>query len=145
MTLGCLAGLFFLKLFDSRRVLVFSGICTAITLSMALYGSAEVALICFPLTGLFLSVVWGIIFSLALNSVPRHHGTFSGILCTAIVGGAVMPLIIGGISEFLGLRAAMGILFLTIGYIISVGMWARPLITNSTIKDWKKIFRTQEV
>lgn len=133
MTLGCVAGLLFLKLFDSKKVLFVSAIGALISFGIALYGSTDQALLCFPLTGLFLSVMWGVIFSLALNSVPRHHGTFSGILCTAIAGGAVVPLIIGTLSESIGLRGAMTIIFVTLAYVISVSIWARPLIRNSTI------------
>ena len=43
-----------------------------------------------------------IIFSLALNSVNEHHGSFSGILCTGIIGGAIVPLIIGWLGDHLG-------------------------------------------
>ncbi|MBL7698108.1 MAG: MFS transporter [Chitinophagaceae bacterium] len=138
MTIGCLAGLLFLKLFDSKKVLMVSTTCALFSFGIGLFGNVDQALIFFPLSGLFLSVMWGIIFSLALNSVPRHHGTFSGILCTAIAGGAVVPLVIGALSEVVGLRGAMTVIFLTLGYVLSVSLWARPLIRNATIKTWKK-------
>ena len=141
MTIGCLLGLIVLKLFDSRRVLIGAAIGTMTTLVLALFGSLSVALVCFPLTGFFLSVVWSIMVSLGLNSVPKHHGTFSGILCTGIAGGAVMPLIIGGLGELLGLRIAMLTLFVTLGYIFSVGIWAKPLVNNATVKNWRDVFR----
>jgi MFS transporter, FHS family, L-fucose permease len=74
-----------------------------------------------------------VVFSLALNSVPRHHGSFSGILCTGIVGGAFVSLAIGSLGDRVGLRAAMIVLYGTLGYILSVGFWARPLIANATV------------
>ena len=141
LTVGCVLGLVVLKLFDSRKVLMGTALCTMITLGIALFGSLDAALICFPLTGFFLSVMWSIVVSLGLNSVPRHHGTFSGILCTGIAGGAVVPLIIGGMAEWIGLRLAMIVLFVTLGYIFSVGIWARPLVNNATIKNWRDAFR----
>lgn len=141
MTIGCLLALPVLKLVDSRRVLIGAVLGTTITLGFALFGSLDVALICFPLTGFFLSVMWSILVSLGLNSVPRHHGTFSGILCTGIAGGAVMPLIIGGLGEWLGLQLSMLTLFITLGYILSVGFWARPLVNNATVKNWRDVFR----
>lgn len=141
MTVGCLLGLLVLKLFDSRKVLIGAAFCTMITLALALFSSTNAALICFPLTGFFLSVVWSIVVSLGLNSVPRHHGTFSGILCTGIAGGAVVPLIIGGLGEWVGLQFAMLTLFITLGYILSVGIWAKPLVNNATVKNWKEIFK----
>ncbi len=141
MTVGCLLGMLVLKLFDSRRVLIGAALCTMITLCLGLFGSVGFAVACLPLTGFFLSVMWSIILSLALNSVPLHHGTFSGILCTAICGGAVVPLLIGGLGEWLGLRTGMLILFVTLGYILSVGIWARPLVNNATVKNWRDVFR----
>lgn len=134
MTIGCLLGLLVLKIFDSRIVLVGASASAMVTLALALFGPATVALYAFPLTGFFLSVMWSIIVSLALNSVPRHHGTFSGILCTGIAGGAVVPLVIGGIGELVGLQSAMLVLFITLGYVLSVGIWAKPLVNNATVK-----------
>jgi fucose permease len=82
--------------------------------------------------------MWPIIFSLALNSVPSHHGSFSGILCTGIIGGAIMPLVIGWLGDVFGLRQGMLVLYLTLGYILSIGLWARPLIANETIAMKRK-------
>ena len=135
LTVGCLLGLLLLKLIDSRKVLlVFTG-GAIISLAFALFGPPTVSIYAFPITGFFASVMWSVIFSLALNSVPAHHGTFSGILCTAILGGALVPLVIGGIGEFVGLRLSMLLLFVTLGYIFSIGIWAKPLITNKTFND----------
>ena len=139
LTIGCLLGLALLKFFDSRRVLLLFTAGAILSLLTALFGSLSVALIAFPLTGFFASVMWSIIVSLALNSVPHHHGTFSGILCSGIAGGAVVPLLVGGLAEWVGLRLAMLFLFVTLGYIFSIGIWARPLVTNATI-SFKELF-----
>ena len=141
ITLGCFLGLFLLKAFDSRSVLIAFAFGAIVTLGFALFGSAGISVIAFPITGFFLSIMWSVVFSLGMNSVPHHHGTFSGILCTGIVGGAVVPLIIGGIAELTGLRMAMITLFITLGYILGVGIWANPLINNATIKNWSELFR----
>ncbi|MBA4056700.1 MAG: MFS transporter [Marivirga sp.] len=141
ITVGCFLGLFLLKLFDSRYVLIVFAAGGIVTLALALFGDTRIALIAFPATGFFVSIMWSVVFSLGMNSVPHHHGTFSGILCTGIVGGAVVPLVIGGIAEITGLRLAMITLFITLGYILSIGIWARPLITNATIKNWKQLFK----
>lgn len=134
MTVGCVLGLLLLKLFDSRRVLVLFTACAMLSLLAALFGTTTMAVYAFPLCGFFASVMWSIIISLALNSVSSHHGTFAGILCTGIVGGAIVPPIIGGLAELVGLRFGMAFLFLTLGYVFSVGIWARPLIKNQTIR-----------
>ena len=140
LTIGCILGLVLLKIFDSRKVLIFFTLGAISALLLGLFGPLSWALVCFPLTGFFASVMWSIIVSLALNSVASHHGTFSGILCTGIAGGAFVPLIIGGLGEFFGLRLAMLFLLVTLGYILSIGIWAKPLVTNSTVKSWKELF-----
>ncbi len=137
LTIGCFLGLIVIKLFDSRHVLMGASLGAMLSLFIALVGSREIALLAFPAVGFFASVMWSIIVSLALNSVASHHGSFSGILCTGIMGGAIVPLIVGFVSDHLGLRLGMGVLFLTLGYIFSIGVWARPLITNSRIR-WGK-------
>ncbi len=138
MTAGCLLGLVLLKIFDSRKVLVGFAGAAIVTLGVALFGPGQVALIAFPMMGFCASVMWSIIFSLALNSVDRHHGSFSGILCTGIIGGALVPLVVGWLGDLFGLRAGMMFLFITLGYILSIGFWARPLISNLTISLRKK-------
>jgi fucose permease len=134
MTVGCAIGLVLLKLFDSRWLLVGASVLAISTLTLALFGPVSVSRLAFPFLGFFASVMWSIIFSLALNSVDKHHGSFSGILCTGIIGGAIVPLIIGWMGERIGLRYGMLVLYLTLGYILSVGFWARPLISNATIR-----------
>jgi len=140
ITVGCFLGLFLLKLFDSRSVLIVFASGALITLMTALFGSAAISVWAFPIAGFFLSIMWSIVFSLGMNSIPSHHGTFSGILCTGIVGGAVIPLIIGGLAELIGLRFAMLMNGVTLGYILSVGIWAKPLVNNSTVKKWTDLF-----
>jgi fucose permease len=134
MSIGCLLGLVLLKLIDSKLILkIFTGLAV-VALIFALFGSTQIALISFPATGFFISVMFSIIFSLALNSVKQHHGAFSGILCSGIFGGALVPLIIGWLGDMIGLKMAMLFLFITLGYIYSISLWAKPLINNKTVK-----------
>jgi len=133
MTAGCLLGMVMLKFIDSKKVLALFSIFAIISLSFSLFGPANYSIIAFPLCGFFLSVMWSVIFSLALNSLENHHGAFSGLLCTAIIGGAVIPWLIGGLGDLIGLRFSMSIIFLTLGYILSISFWAKPIINNKTI------------
>lgn len=134
MIVGSIVGLACLKLIDSKRVLLIFASLAMVSLSLALTGDYAIARWGFPFMGFALSVMWSIIFSLALNSVSAHHGTFAGILCTAIVGGAVAPLIVGSIGDLWGLRSGLAVLYVPILYILSVVVWAQPLIKNKTIQ-----------
>ena len=133
LTAGCFIGMGLLKLFDSRKVLIGTSICALVCLSAALFGPASVSLVAFPTIGLFASVMWPILVSLGLNSVSEHHGPFAGILSTGIMGGAVVPLIIGRLGDHFGLRTGVAFLYLTFGCVLSVGFWAKPLIANATV------------
>jgi len=134
MTAGGILGIVLLKILDSRIVLSAFTFLAIISFVFALFGSASTSLIAFPLVGFFASVIYPIIFSLALNSVTEHHGSFAGIIVTGIVGGAIFPFIIGGIGDIWGLKTGMLLLFLSLGYIFSIGFWAKPLVNNKRIK-----------
>lgn len=133
MTAGTLLGLLLLKILDSKIVLVTFTSGAMIALTIALFGSGEMALIAFPAIGFLSAVMYPIIFSLALNSVAENHGSFSGILVTGIFGGAVVPLIVGSLGDVFGLRTGMLFLYITFGYILSIGIWAKPIIRNKTV------------
>ena len=133
LTAGCFIGMGLLKIFDSRYVLIGTCVGALLCLTAALFGPANISVIAFPAIGLFASVMWPILVSLALNSVSEHHGSFAGILSTGIMGGAVVPLIIGRIGDHFGLRAGIAFLYVTFGCVLSVGFWARPIVTNATV------------
>jgi len=134
MTAGCLVGMLLLKIFDSRKVLIGAASGALLCLSAALFGPGRISLLAFPTIGLFASVMWPIVISLALNSVVQHHGSFAGILGTGMgIGGAVVPVIVGRIGDHAGLRNGMVFLYLTYGIILSIGFWAKPLIGNETM------------
>ncbi|AEM72345.1 major facilitator superfamily MFS_1 [Allomuricauda ruestringensis DSM 13258] len=133
LTVGCLLGLLLLKFMDSRKLLILATSITIVSLVLALTGSAQMALIGFPMVGFFISVMYSIIFSLALNSVKEHHGSLSGILCTGIAGGAVIPFIVGGLGELMSLKSGMFFLIIPLIFILSIGFWAKPLVNNKTI------------
>jgi len=144
MTAGGVLGLLLVKLMDSRHVLILFTALAIACLTAALFGSGNLALIAFPMVGFFASVLYPIIFSLALNSLDEHHGSFSGIMVTGIIGGAIIPLVIGWLGDHIGLRSGMCFLYLTLGFILSIGFWAKPIIKNKTIKLFNRKKASQQ-
>jgi len=144
MSVGCLFGLLLLKLLDARVVLVLFSVLAVVCIALALFGSSSVSPQAFSAAGFFLSVMFSVIFSLALNSVASHHGALSGILCTGILGGALLPLLVGMLGDLIGLRLALTVLFVCVGYILSIGLWAKPLVRNETL-DFKRRRKSQTV
>lgn len=133
MAVGCLLGMLLLRLWDARRVLAIFTLCAVACVAAALFGPAAVAFQAFGLAGFFLSVMFSVVFSLALNSAADNHGALSGILCTGILGGAVVPMLVGVLGDWVGLRLALCAVFATLGYLLSIAFWARPLIVNETV------------
>lgn len=85
------------------------GICSIIAgllviTSMATFGLVAVWTIL--LVGLFNSVLFPSIFTLAIAELGPLTGRASGILCVAIVGGAVIPLLQGVIADHIGIHHA---------------------------------------
>lgn len=140
LTVGCLLGLVLLKLMDSKHVLMIFSLGAVAALIVGLTGEGNLVLIAFAMTGFCLSVMWSIIISLSLNSVSFAHGTFAGLLCSGIIGGAVVPLAIGGLADVVGLRTAMFFLLIPLGYIFSIGVWAKPLVSNARVNSLKELF-----
>ena len=75
----------------------------------------------------------------AVVSIPFQSCTGpSRILCSGIMGGAIVPAIIGRLGDHFGLRAGMTVLYLTFGCVLSVGFWAQPLVNNVTLRTAKQ-------
>lgn len=135
MTIGGVVGLILLKLLDSKLVLKIFSVLAIICLFAGLFGSQEVSLYGFQISGFFLAVMFPIIISLGLNSLEEHHGSAAGIFMSGIMGGAVFQLIIGMLGDTFSLKTGMIFNFVGLAYILSIGFWAKPLINNKTLKN----------
>jgi len=133
MTVGCILGMALLKVLDSKMVLRIFTFVAIVILAFTLFGSSKAALFGFPALGFCLSVMYAIIFSLALDSVSKFHGSFAGILCTGIAGGAIISLLIGKLKDMIGLQWGMIVLFIPLIYILSISYWAKPIVQNATL------------
>jgi len=75
--------------------------------------------------GLFNSIMFPTIFSLASEGLGPRAAEGSGIICVAIVGGAVVPLVTGHVADFVGLKGALAIPALCYAGIAAFGAYAR--------------------
>ena len=67
--------------------------------------------------GLFNSIMFPTIFTLSIQDIEELKPQASGILCTMIVGGAIIPPLYGFITDLSGFKAAMILLLACYGYI----------------------------
>jgi FHS family L-fucose permease-like MFS transporter len=72
--------------------------------------------------GLMNSVMYPTIFTLAVAGLGRHTEEGSGLLCTAIVGGALVPMLFGAIADHSSLRLALLLPVLCYAYIMWYGL-----------------------
>jgi len=76
--------------------------------------------------GLMNSIMFPTIFSLASEGLGRRAAEGSGVICVAIVGGAVIPPLTGAIADHTGsLRFALILPALCYAFILSYGVYAR--------------------
>ena len=71
--------------------------------------------------GLFNSIMFPTIFTLAIEGLGKHTGQGSGILCMAIVGGAIIPVIQGALADSVGIQMAFFLPVLCYAYIVFYG------------------------
>lgn len=72
--------------------------------------------------GLFNSIMFPTIFTLAIDGLGENTAQGSGILCTAIVGGALIPPLYGAVADSFGLQLAFLVPAVCYAYISWYGM-----------------------
>ncbi|PHV11676.1 sugar MFS transporter [Chitinimonas sp. BJB300] len=90
---GRFVGSALMRSVPASRVLACAGMINAMLIGLAICIGGPVAMWALLLTGLFNSIMFPTIFSLALESLGERTSLGSGVLCMAIVGGAVVPLL----------------------------------------------------
>ena len=134
LTLGTLVSLILIKILDGKILLKFYALSSSVLILIALFGNLEYSILSFKLMGFSLSGIWALVISLGLNSVKKNHGTFTGILLTGIVGGAIFPFLIALISQISELRYGMILIFFGLLYISYIGFYSKPIDKNNLIK-----------
>jgi FHS family L-fucose permease-like MFS transporter len=71
------------------------------------------------------------IFSLASEGLGERAAQGSGIICMAIVGGAVVPYLTGRVADVTGLKLALWVPAVCYAIIVAFGIYARRPRTAS--------------
>jgi FHS family L-fucose permease-like MFS transporter len=87
-----------------------------------IFGKGGVAMWAILAVGLFNSIMFPTIFSMALHGLGRHTGQGSGILCMAIVGGAIVPFIQGALADTIGLQPSFFVPAACYAFILYFGL-----------------------
>ena len=108
---------------NAGKTLMVFGIAGAVMMLLGLvYPDKEIAKYFFISGGLFCSIMWPAIFDLAIAGLGENSGKASSFLIMMILGGAIIPLLQGGICDLDKTHQAgiMGITYTHFSYIIPV-------------------------
>jgi MFS transporter, FHS family, L-fucose permease len=101
---GRFLGAYLLTLIKPSRVLIFNALIAIILIAVSVSTSGVVAMWAMLGVGLFNSIMFATIFTLAVDNLGKFTNQGSGILCTAIVGGAIIPWVQGYAADQIGLH-----------------------------------------
>ncbi|WP_240220502.1 sugar MFS transporter [Rheinheimera hassiensis] len=103
---GRFIGAYVMQYIAPGKVLAFNAVCAVILLALTISSSGSLAMWALLLVGLCNSIMFPTIFSLAIHGLKQHTGQGSGILCLAIVGGAVLPLAQARLADTVNVQIA---------------------------------------
>ncbi len=92
-----------------------------------------VSMISILAVGLFNSIMFPTIFSLSLEGLDNLKPQASGILCTMIVGGAIIPPLYGYMTDLFGFKMALILLIACYAYIIWFGYKLSKKVISSSL------------
>lgn len=104
-----------------NRYLAFNATAAVALLGVAMLAgkaSADIAMWALLAIGFFNSIMFPTIFSLATKGLGRFTSSASGVLCTAIVGGAIVPVVQGWAADTYGLMISFVVSAICYVYIV---------------------------
>jgi FHS family L-fucose permease-like MFS transporter len=116
-----LGSLLTLRKFDARKVLAVHALAAVSLLAVTMSTDGMVARWSILGIGFFNSIMFPTIFTLAIAKLGRHTGQASGILCMAIVGGAIIPPLTGHLADSIGIHHGFIVALLCYVYIAWYG------------------------
>ena len=116
-----------LRRFKPGNVLAVHACAAMACIGLAIALSGSVAMWAILAVGLFNSIMFPTIFTLAIDGLGRHTAQGSGILCTAIVGGALVPLVQGSLADAIGIQLSFVVPVICYAYIAWYGRRAPTL------------------
>ena len=95
LMVGRVIGIFVLQKFKPGLILIICSVGGAALLATAMFIGGDIGVWLFLATGLFHSIMWPVIYSLAIEDLGPHAKVASGIVATSVIGGAILLPIMG--------------------------------------------------
>jgi len=123
--LGTFAGAIMLTRISSRKFFMWSSVLGILCLvAILLVSSPFMAWGLVFLIGLAVANIFPLVFSITVEKYPTRTNEISGLMMMAISGGAVIPLLIGWVSDLKNVAFGMSILILCMIYLLSVSVYS---------------------
>jgi FHS family L-fucose permease-like MFS transporter len=120
---GRLLGAGIMTKVKAGKLLGIFGITAAILITVSMFTSGEVAIATLVLCGFFNSVMFPNIFTLGIVGLGPLTSKGSGLIMTAVVGGAVIPPLIGFLADRMGVQHSFIVPMICYLYIAYYGLW----------------------
>ena len=121
MMVGRFIGSAAMQKLAANRLLAWSGVGACLLVTASLFGTGYFALWTILAVGLFNSIMFPTIFTLAVAELGPLTGRGSGLLVQAIVGGAVIPVLMGFLADRFGIHKSLTLPLLCYLFIIYYG------------------------
>jgi len=127
---GRLLGSWILTKVKSGKLVTIFGFAAAALIAISMFTSGDVAIWSLVLCGFFNSIMFPNIFTLGIAGLGPMTSKGSGLIMTAVVGGAVVPYLLGALADRVGIQHAFILPVICYLYIAYFGMWgSRPTRT----------------
>jgi FHS family L-fucose permease-like MFS transporter len=119
--IGRFVGAYLTKIITPGIVLTIFASLAIVMILISISTSGLISMWSILAVGLFNSIMFPTIFSLSLEGLGDLKAQASGLLCMAIVGGAVIPFIFGSLIDGFGFKVAFILTILCYAYILYFG------------------------
>jgi FHS family L-fucose permease-like MFS transporter len=128
---GRFIGALVMQKIAAGKALCFNATVAVLLLLVTVFASGTLAMVAILLVGLCNSIMFPTIFSLAIQALGKHTSQGSGILCLAIVGGAIVPLIQGMLADNIGVQLSYLLPIVCYAFIAYYGISGSKVKTNN--------------
>jgi FHS family L-fucose permease-like MFS transporter len=119
---GRFVGAFVMQYIAAGKVLAFNSVMAVVLIIVSVMTTGHTAMWAILLVGLCNSIMFPTIFSLAVTGLGKHTANGSGLLCLAIVGGAILPLAQGALADSIGIQLSFLLPAVCYVYIVYYGL-----------------------
>lgn len=110
-----------------RTLAIFSGVIILL-LSLVLVTSGKVAFWSIIAIGLFNSIMWSNIFTLAIDGLGKYTSQGSSLLVMSVLGGALVPLVQGALADVIGVQMSFALPIICYVYLLYYGIWGHKQV-----------------